>query len=466
MFALLPSIATVLVGLALSPNAHAETTCPQPNEPDAQIVENLVKYSIPPLTCPTLRKKFVFLNDAKDVPSSASFSFFRTAVPWYWDFLRRDRGCEAKATVRPEIQKVFRDFKGFCVGDAHPENFAIQYNPPPNPTTFGVNDPDDASKNCPVLGDFMRFLVASKIGASTITDAPPADLNALIDKYIASLSSPTPLLPSSKAYGKLLNKGEKGGDNDLPKGGSCPQPIFEKLSDSYRTLQAVNGFTLEPKPKPEDCRDLEGSKDSGGSGGLARYSIRFYNKKGDSPATPIVALFKQTQKNATTFYSDKAEWNSEKAVWKADDRYKTACLFERGPTARACPVVNDGDGRSFQVRTKYERAVKLDKVAPEDLQGLLEDEAANLGNLHGAHFSDPKMLADYITNLTALKGAIKTDSEALSAVVQKTAESLKKTLGPDGSFDATCAAKTAPVDKSTGFAVPKVKRNHSAAGAG
>src|SRR5665647_1668464 len=137
-------IFTPFLLLAIS-SATADQICPLPNEADPAILANIVRYTVPPLDCVKLKRKIDFWN-----PDSGSdnpeFSFLRSVVPWYWDFLRRDQICASqgnKGILSAETHQAMNDFKGFCAGDAHPENFAIQYYPDSAPT-FGINDPDDA----------------------------------------------------------------------------------------------------------------------------------------------------------------------------------------------------------------------------------------------------------------------------------------------------------------------------------
>jgi hypothetical protein len=455
-----PSI-LVFVAAWMAAAGIANADCPLPTEPDSAIVEKLVRYSVPPLDCARLRKKFASL-DAND-PSPASnptFTFLRSAVPWYWDFIRRDAACARdgdQGILHSTVHDAFREFTGFCAGDAHPENFAIQFNPAPAPPTFGINDPDDAGSAGPVLGDFVRFLVAAKIGN------PTTDIGNLIDTYAGALAATGEPVPDSKEYRKLLKKGPKTDEDTLPEGAPlCPTGLATKFREAF-VASAARGTIVAPSSRL-DCVDVSSSKNSGGSGGLPRYEMRFVEGRGKSAKkSEILVQFKGTQTNATAFYSEAGS-----GVWGAVDRYRVACKFERGPNATKCPVTAlDGKGNGYFMRTKTERAIKLEKIAGDELQPVLRDEAAALGALHRDHLTHPALAKPYAERVRSLRETLVLDAGKLVETVKLTTDSLKRVLADPGKFEAACAAAAAkPVAAPGGAPAPTdSKRIPSAANA-
>ena len=93
--------------------------------------------------------------DASKLDASANtFHFTRSFVDYYYAII-------AKNTAQLNIAKAASSFTGWCVGDAHPENFGIllQNN---SKSLFSMNDMDDFGP-CPLAYDFLRLLVSSRL---------------------------------------------------------------------------------------------------------------------------------------------------------------------------------------------------------------------------------------------------------------------------------------------------------------
>ncbi|MBS1963280.1 MAG: hypothetical protein JST04_13780 [Bdellovibrionales bacterium] len=424
----LPFLAFALAGTA---RAQPPAGCTAPNEADPDLIRTIVRTSVPPLTCPSLRTKLSIPADAE-----ADFQFFRTVVPWYWDFLRRDAACAAnknQGVLRTELHALANDFPGLCAGDPHPENFALQFNPPPAAPTFGVNDPDDAGQSCPVVADLFRFVVGTKLAR------PDANTKALVDRYVAAVTAPSTGAPRSSAISALAAKGPKDEETDLPASGTpCSKAMLAGLTKAYRESLTVSGLSLEADPTAANCVDVSGQKESGGSGGLPRFAMRVMLKNGSAPSFPRIVQFKGTQANATAFFRDPPK------PWDARDRYSAACLAERGKDAVPCPVVTPiPGGGSFFVRTKNERTVKFEKLKPDAVQSVYEDEAGALGALHGRSLDSAKA-AEYAKRLRALRDALDVDATAFVETVKKSAAALRSVLAAPGAFEAACEPPISP----------------------
>lgn len=429
--------AAVAFGL-LSEPAKAEEACILPGRADPEIAAKLTSYSVPPLDCGRLHLKYAKLD-----PANVEFSFFRTAVPWYWDFLRRDRACadRGEGIVRPELHRVMKAYTGLCAGDAHPENFAVLFPPEPAAPTFSVNDPDDATKDGPLLADYFRLVVATKLGMKGANTA------AMTAKYIAALEANPPLVPSSPEVARLTKLGANE-ETKLPKGATCPPEVFAKLIQSYTVLRAINYVAIDPAPVPADCVDESAGKPSGGSGGLPRYTIRFSERRG-ARKTPIFVQFKATQKNGPAFRKAPPE------PWNAKDRYLEGCDAERGDAAKPCHVIaTDSDGNGFFVRTKSEQGVKLEKIPAGDSQALLEDEAIVLANLHRSNLSASTKLPEYIAALKTVQDAIEVDAGQLAGTTRKTAEAAKAAIATPMAADGFGVACSVPKTPSPNPASP------------
>ncbi len=509
----------LLVVLSMSLNAHAScTTGSKPS--DTEFLDNLTGRYYPGMSCEDLQSKFTVVPRDKPKPTAdptlvasptpgapavavkkpiPPFQFFRTAVPWYWDISKNDEKC-AKSTPSAEqdiYQQLIHDpsFRGFCAGDVHAENFAIQYNED-GTTSFGVNDPDDAADpaaavdRCPVVSDFMRYLVSVQLQLKERVgerDKDKARLENLIQAYAQSLVyEKTPAIKSEKlkkfiSTPKTDDDALKDANDDFKKAEALPcgaevdaliadgEPLLNEVS---KTIKGV--FEGERVKYLKGCKCKNGEKPGGGSGGVGRYEVQCSMNDKEQ----IAFTFKGTQKNATAFFSE-----SEKA-WDAKNRYPTTCAMERGPSARPCNTVDFNDGRSsntYWVRLKKEKSIKVAKDFSEEADlfsaaqfedppgryinstGLYVDEAIAIGQLHrksiGNTLKTPAELAR-VKKFSDLL-LIQSNTEKLAAIAQSLAERTAKLADQvgktftDEKFIAACNASKAKAPPRDRGAAPE-----------
>ena len=91
----------------------------------------------------------------KGVAGLKHFRFFRTFVVYFFDLLHRLKSDPGF----PDLSSVEKPM-GWCVGDAHLENFGTIWRETPGGEArvdFTMNDPDDGGP-CPLYADLLRFL--------------------------------------------------------------------------------------------------------------------------------------------------------------------------------------------------------------------------------------------------------------------------------------------------------------------
>jgi hypothetical protein len=194
------------------------------------------------------------VNASKD-----SFHFLRSFVDYYYLILKANLS-------QLKTNQFFGNEYGWCVGDAHPENFGMIMTSK-NSSVFTMNDMDD-SGSCPVAFDFLRLLVSTHLYSADI------DLNDLINSYIKGLKGNSINIPKgisdiidkSKIRGRNIDPKVLDGEKFNTKIGDNVEPAI-KLSISNILSSTFTDQTFEVL----DC--LETSKKGGGSGGLIRYEV-------------------------------------------------------------------------------------------------------------------------------------------------------------------------------------------------
>ncbi len=418
-------IHALLAVLPLLFTFHSARACDSPGkiQADFSVVENLVRFYAPPLDCRGLAEKET-LEEKK-----RSFMFLRTNVAWYWDRLREDRKCseksEGSSLVPKELYATFDRFKGFCAGDAHPENFAVQYYSNGAAPTFGINDPDDAAEKCPVLLDLVRFITATKIAGKK---TEKVDTNTLIDTYLKTLTSAdAPKFESATVLAQLAKDSGKV-HKDFPEDATyCAGKEDEA---AFKDFIKSSKIKSNPVPTLKDCVNQTMDHESGGSGGMARYLIRYNTEKG-----PLFVQYKGTQTNGSQYLTSE----SKAGNWDAKLRYPIACKNERSTTAE-CTVVTSG-GTAYFTRTKNESAIELKSLDdPAELQLVLNDEARALATANRKGL--PK-LSDKDRELLLKPDFRNSISAAVGNIIQKTelTSDLTARLIKNGMFANQCEAE-------------------------
>ena len=127
--------------------------------------------------------------------SEDSFHFLRSFAGYYY-------GIIAKNTNSINIAKNAGNIGGWCVGDAHPENFGILIQKDDS-NIFTMNDIDDSGP-CPVAFDLLRLVVSSRLYM------PAINTQDIIKFYTAGLNGKNASIPNAiKSMDKDATKAGK-----------------------------------------------------------------------------------------------------------------------------------------------------------------------------------------------------------------------------------------------------------------
>lgn len=307
------------------------------------------------------------------------FEFFRSFVALYYDVI----------VTRPELTHSFRDVrkeKGWCVGDAHPENFGILLNRKAK-AVFTVNDWDDTGA-CPVYADVIRFLTAATIYNSGL------DLSALRASYLRTLAGGEPKL--SRPTESLMARSERGGyiisKSELTPQGFLIRPDQAiELTDAERTtltstLTAVGIFV-------KDAYRVQ--RRQGGSFGSWRIRV-LAQLTGRQALIELKELLPSGLHPITS---------TDPQVFVRDRINKMLSLLFGNDVPHGVAVV-PYDGKYFLMRPRWQTNVSVDlekfskKLSSKDLFSILRDQAEVLGALHRRTVENPER---YLAAMTAVE---------------------------------------------------------------
>jgi hypothetical protein len=187
----------------------------------------------------------------------SSLDFFRTFVDYF--YLLEKENFEAQPFVNSQWAA-----SGWCMGDAHLENFGTQLLRTGR-AIFAVNDWDDAAP-CPVILDFFRLAV------SAVLVHPRMNLELLQEAYLRGAKGGSYPLPAMIAA--MVKKSEKQGFEPS-----------DKVVRNGRFVRSKESFELRPEeraaiknilmqwPRYRWVDGIRKTKMSGGSFGLLRYEL-------------------------------------------------------------------------------------------------------------------------------------------------------------------------------------------------
>ncbi|MGZ3789520.1 MAG: DUF2252 family protein [Bacteriovorax sp.] len=296
--------------------------------------------------------------------SDDSFHFVRSFVDYYY-------GLMAKNASGLHIAGAASSFSGWCVGDAHAENFGIllQDN---SKALFTMNDMDDFGP-CPLAYDFFRLLVSSRLYL------PKIDIEKLKSTYLAGLKNEN--IPVPKNILSLADDGEKLGmaigpkkldGNKLKRKKEMDEVSSDIKNAIIANLNAVffkNGFKSD-ELKVVDV--VSTTKRGGGSGGLLRYEVLclkgndFIHLELKELTTPSIAPV------ATATIPPQSE------------RMNLGLQIEQGANhSRFYNVFKIGD-KTMLLRPKFSGnlGVSLSDSSEEDNMAIIAYEAFILGRIH------------------------------------------------------------------------------------
>ncbi|MFZ3228917.1 MAG: DUF2252 family protein [Pseudobdellovibrio sp.] len=201
-------------------------------------------------------------NHQKNAAAKDSFHFFRSYVDYFYLIIAAN-----KSNI-VSFDKA-SSFAGWCVGDAHPENFGFlaQKN---NSSLFTMNDMDDFGP-CPVIYDLYRLMVSSRLYDKNI------NLDHILKSYLSGLNSE--YISMSSELVALLNESQKNGtqlnSKKIVSGKFIRNAEMTEvdLNTKNEILVALKNTNLGFSERFNIVDLVMTNKIGGGSGGLLRYEI-------------------------------------------------------------------------------------------------------------------------------------------------------------------------------------------------
>jgi len=213
-------------------------------------------------------------DQTKVEASKDSFHFLRSFVDYYF-------GVIAKNSNSLHTAKIAGGLGGWCVGDAHAENFGVLLQEKfgaliqsGNSVLFTMNDMDDSGP-CPVVYDILRLIVSSRLYL------PGIDTQELLKSYTDGLTGKRATAPN--AIDSMTKDALKAGLEISPKNlnGKLLKQKSE-MNEVDTSTRAIITSQLQEAYKDENLIILDmlsTMKVGGGSGGLLRFEILITNDK-------------------------------------------------------------------------------------------------------------------------------------------------------------------------------------------
>lgn len=198
---------------------------------------------------------YVFEQSKVDAAANA-FHFMRSFVDYYYLLM-------AKNPDRLSTVASFKNFGGWCAGDAHAENFGFLIQKDGR-FVFTINDMDDAGP-CPVAYDFFRLMSSSQVFS------PDVKIHKILAAYIAGIGGDTYPVPAT--ISAMKNDAESKGLNLNPKKVAGQTLNRDKNSEELdqNTLQGLQRVVDGLLPGGKLLDAYKTAKVGGGSGGMIRY---------------------------------------------------------------------------------------------------------------------------------------------------------------------------------------------------
>jgi len=334
----------------------------------------------------------------KAAVSTGLFGFFRAYVPYFYDLLRRKGGDPA-----------FPDFhgmeviEGWCVGDAHPENFGVIHcrsQGRENEMVFTMNDPDDGCPG-PLFADVLRFLTAVRLFDQAMS------LEPIVNAYRQGLDGDESFSPVVMREIELARKHRNHperlfriGANGIvkPRVGVKKRFRFKKRISAKVESRLKKGLHDLVGGDYRVCHIRSLKKRGGGSGGLRRYWVVLAPRRQEGICAKaydkrmlVLDLKKLSKSGMHTLQCPQENPPENMACSDAPDmlmnRVWETLDLERGQNvSRFCDVVRFNKLPPMVVRARWKgnRSVKLDpdRYSRRELAQLLKDEAKALGHIH------------------------------------------------------------------------------------
>jgi hypothetical protein len=331
-----------------------------------------------------------------------SFHFLRSYVDYFYLLLNFNQ------SALPAVTSL-QTTTGWCVGDAHPENFGVLIQEDGRPM-FTMNDMDDSGP-CPVALDLVRLMVSSRLYSSG------TKIETLLDAYLEGLARQSIAIPA--AVSDMLKRGQKQGfipsskkvtGEKIIRDADMAEVSPEDFLQIKSALMALKPFQL----KQTDILDLIATrKIGGGSGGLLRYEILL--KSGGQ-----LLHLEMKELTIPAIYPVAAG-----QIPPADERIATAIGHNQSASPSPLYAVVQINGRDMMIRPRFAGniGVSLSKKRHADNQDIILYEAYTLGLIHSRSVENT---ASWIRQLQSVnRSAVECDIALITGHINSKYNSLK-----------------------------------------
>ncbi len=321
-----------------------------------------------------------------------SFHFLRSFVDYF--FLVVQHNENSLPTLQASLGSI-----GWCVGDAHPENFGflIQND---GSSLFSMNDMDDSGP-CPLAMDLFRLLVSVHLSGSALSTKQVAEA------YSAGLQQQGMRLPSSLKT--LLAKSQAGGMAPSPhrvnRGQLVRRPedveaTAQELADLNTLLTSTKG-RFSSLARVVDA--LSTYKVGGGSGGLLRYEVLL------SDGNKQLLHLELKEETTPAIYPVATE-----ALPSTADRIAKSLDVDLGPQHSVYYNVVSFAGKEMLVRPRYggDIGVSLKDQNSSDNDEIILYEAFTLGSLHAKTIQVKEKIPAFVEAMK--KDSLKIETKAMA----------------------------------------------------
>lgn len=294
--------------------------------------------------------------------STNTFQFIRAFVGYYYSLI-------AQNSNSLNLANKAGLYDGWCVGDAHAENFGIllQDN---GSTVFTMNDMDDSGP-CPVVLDLYRLMVTSRLYRSDI------DVQEILKAYKDGLKGITPSFPS--AIRSLSKDAQKAGFQISAK--DLDKNIFKRKKamnevDSATKEQITNLLQAEFRVENLRVQDIVATtKVGGGSGGLQRYEVLITNSNKELIHLELKELLPPSIGPV-----------ARSPIPDQSSRLKKSLELTQGQAFSHYYNVVNLQGKIMLLRPKFggNKGISLDDSSQKDNKEIINFEAYILGRIHAS----------------------------------------------------------------------------------
>lgn len=333
------------------------------------------------------------------------FLFFRSFVPFYFKLTQ-------SLSNDLDLLETLGSHTGWCVGDAHIENFGTLLDRNGN-AFFSINDLDDGGP-CPLVTDVLRFLTSVLLYDDSV------DLAPIVDAYLKSLSQSNVEKKSfHKPTRELLEEAEKNGFELKKKDVNRDQIRLDRDEDAQeidRGTKALLSLALKRSygAGVQLMDSFEKVRESGGSGGLKRFIalVKNANKPGTFPKPIAVIEFKQIS-TPGIFPA------ATSPIPEADKRIQKSLVLEHGKDFSPLYQVQKLGQWWMLLRPRWAGhiGIKIEDYNDHQLRNIFEDEANCLGRLH-------RISANHLRSYLSM--VLKTDPKQWIKTARRLAEKSEK----------------------------------------